>query len=96
MLLFTAKERRSEIKTPKTDGAMKPPSPSASEQLVLDLYVGRPSMCGLPGFQVELALLIIHVRNELTIYVKAIIFKLCNLGTYNIKINIKFSFYLNI
>ena len=49
MLLCTAKEKRSEIKRPKTDGGMKPPSPSASEQLVLDLYEGRPSMCGLPG-----------------------------------------------
>ena len=49
MLLFTAKEKRSEIKRPKTGGGMKPPSPSASEQLVLDLYEGRPSMCGLPG-----------------------------------------------
>ena len=47
MLLFTAKEKRREIKRPKTGGGMKPPSPSASEQLVL--YEGRPSICGLPG-----------------------------------------------
>ena len=49
MLLFSAKEKWSEIKGPKTGGGMKPPFPSASEQLVLDLYEGRPSMCSLPG-----------------------------------------------
>ncbi|XP_056006932.1 nuclear apoptosis-inducing factor 1-like [Ostrea edulis] len=42
-----AKEKRSDIMRPKTGGEKKPSSPSASEQLVLDNFEGRPSMCGL-------------------------------------------------
>ncbi|XP_062596164.1 uncharacterized protein LOC134257583 [Saccostrea cucullata] len=44
-----AKEKRSAAITPKTGGGKRPPSPSASEQLVLDTFEGRPSMCGLSG-----------------------------------------------
>ncbi|XP_062607151.1 uncharacterized protein LOC134268932 [Saccostrea cucullata] len=44
-----AKEKRSAAIRPKTGGGKRPPSPSASEQLVLDTFEGRPSMCGLSG-----------------------------------------------